>query len=281
LAAEVKAFYDLRYGPISYDFVAWLVRAKLEAKEQKLHVVIVPNEEKLGGFSRHWGKHDEHAARWRLWHIVIASCPLADASMTLAESRNQAIAMRVDGDWWPEGKAHFLRPLVEAAKAGAKVPLLRATEAARRFVASKKPYVTLTLRNQDTVSTRNTDPEIWMGFSDWLTDEKNQRVVILRDSNQALQSAIGEWAEIDPDMRLALYERARMNIIGNNGPQELLKLSGAPYLAFDQNQEPGHFKEYLGLEQGEQLPWATKDQRLVYRAATFDNLCDEFEKWNG
>lgn len=89
----LTAFYDLECGPISFDFITWLVRAMKERDRlgcKGLHVVIVPKENGLGGFSRHWGNHDEHAARWRLWHIVVAACPLAGATVTLAASRQQA-----------------------------------------------------------------------------------------------------------------------------------------------------------------------------------------------
>lgn len=289
------AFYDLIFGPVSYDFVTWLVRAKKEAGDRALHVVIVPYEEGLGGFSRHWGKHDEHAARWRLWHIVVASCPLVDATVTVAANRRQAELLQSDEPEWsdnvwaPEGKAHFMGPLIEAARKGAEIPKLCATEAARRYVAgwlqdTMNPVVTLTLRNQDTDPDRNTDRKVWGEFAAHLRSRAYE-VIVLDDTHVALSAGVrGEYAALDPDLRLALYERAAMNCIGNNGPQELLKFSDAPYLAFGQALTDGwqnHFRKFFSLEPGEQLPWARPDQRLVYRPDTFEVLKEEFERWAG
>lgn len=279
----------MEYGPVSYDYVTALVRAMKErdrVKASGLHVVIVPKEDGLGGFSRHWGKHDEHAARWRLWHICVAACPLAGATVTVAASREQAIRIKKDSDleWWPEGKAHFMGPLVDAARKGEAIPKLRATVEARRYVASSlrgivNPIVTLTLRNQETDPDRNSNRAAWSQFADLLR-ARAYHPLVLDDSNAALADGRG-YAELDPDLRLALYERAAMNFIGNNGPQELLKFSAAPYrivgLGLESWRE--HFRKYFHMEYGQQLPWAGPQQRLVYEPDTFDALKREFDRW--
>lgn len=234
-----------------------------------LHIVIVPNEGGLGGFSRKWGEHGEAATRWRLWHIAVASCPLANkATVTIAANRKQADALRIDPYWWPEGKAHFMGPLVDAARRGESIPKIRATEQARRYVASafREPFVTLTVRNQTTDPTRNSFVAEWRRLAAHLAWKR--RVVWLDDSNDALSCGIG-YAELDPDLRLALYERADMNFIGNNGPQELLKFSGARYRIFLDKAWPEHWKEHFHMSVGDQLPWAGEDQRLVYEPDTF------------
>lgn len=280
----LTAFCDLEFCPISFDFVTFVVRAMKERDRlgcSGLHMVIVPKEDGLGGFSRHWGKHDEAAARWRLWHIVVASCPLAGATVTLAPSRAHAEAMKAGEYWWPEGKNHFMSPLVDAARAGEAIPKLRATEAARRYVAKwlgdAAKVVTLTVRRQDTDPDRNSS-EAWWPFGEWLKG-KGCRVVRLYDTNDALADGRG-YAELDPDLRLALYEQASINFIGNNGPQELLKFSAAPYRAFGQAPTDGwkdHYRKYFHMEPGEQVPWASQNQRLVYKPDTFENLKAEFE----
>ena len=232
-----------------------------------LHVVVVPKEDGLGGFSRHWGKHDEAAARWRLWHIMVASCPLAGATVTVASSRAQAERMRFGENWWPEGKAHFMGPLVEAARKGEPIPRLRASEAAQRYVEGwlhgmddDVHLVTLTLRNQSTDPARNSDGAAWDSFRKWLEDA-GYSVIVLRDTHEEIaRCPIGPLPALDVDLRLALYERAAMNCIGNNGPQELLKFSSAPYLVFNLGLESWreHFRKHFGMEFGDQLPWAGK-----------------------
>jgi hypothetical protein len=288
LSATLVAFYDLEHGPVSFDFVTWLVRAMKEQEAcgcERLHVVIVPKEDGLGGFSRNWGKHDEHAARWRLWHIVVASCPLANATVTVAATRRQAEDMNSPPGrfWWPQGKAHFMGPLVTAARKGQAIPKLRATEAARRYVkemlsTTDRPLVTMTLRQQDTDPARNSNHEAWEAFAFHVCG--THRVIELHDTNVALGEGRG-YAELDTDLRLALYEQAAMNFIGNNGPQELLKFSAAPYrivgLGLESWRE--HFRKYFHMEYGQQLPWGGAQQRLVYEPDTFEVLTREFEAW--
>lgn len=282
----LTAFYDMLFGPISFDFVTWLVRAMLERDRRGaagLHVVVVPNEGGLGGFSRRWGQHDEAAARWRLWHIVVASCPLAPATVTVAPTRAYAdgVARIAELAWWPEGKAHFMSPLVDHARGGGIVPQLQPTAAARRYVAewfNPAKAITLTTRSQSTDPDRNTNHDAWMKFGTWLI-KCGYDVIHVKDAHVALGDGHG-YAELDVDLRLALYEAAAMNFCGNNGPQELLKFSTAPYMIFGLALTPGwrdHFKRYFHMEVGAQLPWATARQRLVYRADTFDVLREEFE----
>lgn len=283
----LTSFYDLAHGPVSFDFCTWLVRAISEqrAREcERLHVVIVPLEEGLGGFARHWGNHDEHATLWRLWNICVAACPLARATVTVAESRAQARSMKADAaaHWWPDGKQHFMGPLVDAARKGGAIPRLQATEAARRYVAqwlNGRKVVTLTTREQSTDPDRNSNRAAWAEFSKWLTDN-GRAVIALEDSNKALASGAA-YAEASPDLRLALYEAAEMNVIGNNGPQELLKFSDAPYRVMLGSLTAGwrdHFRKYFHMEPGDQLPWAGPNQRLVYRPDTLDVLREEFAR---
>lgn len=281
------AFYDLEDGPVSYDFITWLVRARKRAGADALHVVVVPKEDGLGGFARHWGPHDAEAARWRLQHIVLAACPLAQASCTFAATRAQAQLLKRAPYWWPKGKAHMLGPLVHGAKNGEKVPMLCATDYARhtveRWSSDWSRTVTITLRaNAD--DGRDSQKENWALAEDWL-DEQGWNVITLDDTREALVAAIGSYAEVDLDLRCALYQRAAMNLFVNNGPQVLAWHSGAPFLAFcaamPEDKWRWHWAEYLGLNWGDQLPWATKHQRLVYRADTFEAIKEEFQKWAG
>jgi hypothetical protein len=275
--ATLTAFCDLEFCPVSFDFVTWLVQAKKHAADQPLHIVIVPKEDGLGGFARGWGQHDEHATRWRLWHIVVASCPLVGATVTVAQTRKQAESMKNGAYWWPTGKAHFMGPLVDASRKGEAIPKLNSTMQAKRYVVStmmgKRPFVTLTVRNQSTDPTRNSRIDEWKKLAGHLS--KKWHVVWLDDTSEALSAGRG-FAELDPDLRLALYDQAAMNFIGNNGPQELLKFSNAPYRIFLDKGWPEHWKKYFHMEIGEQLPWANEFQQMVYKPDTFEVMRDSW-----
>lgn len=285
------AFCDLRYCPVSYDFGVWLVRAMAErdaAGCDRLHVVLVPHTEGLGGFARHWGEHDEAATRWRLWHVVMAMVPLAGATVTLTASRAQALEMQSlhpSSSWWPKGRAHLAGPLIDAARAGGKVPRFMATEAARRYVArwfrgESRKVVTLTTRNQATHADRNSAHAAWSALAESL--DRRYAIARLHDTHVALGSSSGAWAAIDVDLRMALYERAGMNLIGNNGPATLLWFSGAPFLQFGfglpEEKWTKHMAEHLHLRPGDQLPWARADQRLVWRPDSFEVMREQFDR---
>ncbi len=282
---QLTAVYDLKAGPVSYDFVTWLVRARLEQQRRKadrLHVVILPYTDGLGGFARHWGPHDATAAYWRLWHIVMAACPLAGATVTLAPDRE----FRAEGEtWMPEGKAHLLAPLVQAARAGEDIPLLRPTEQALRWARNWTAggrTVTLTIRhNAD--DGRDSSPD-WADFEHWLRTQR-WTPLVLPDTADALDSAVGPFAALSLDLRAALYAGAAMNCFPHSGPMVLAWHSGAPMLAFNAG-GPGEqwrraWEKNLALRIGVQLPWATNKQRLVYRADTAAILREEFARLMG
>lgn len=279
----LTAVYDLSEGTIGYDFVTWLVRAKLEQQRRgadRLHVVILPKTDGLGGFARHWGSHDAEATYWRLWHIVIAACPLADATVTLAPDRY----FNAFGDLWqPKGKAHLLGPLVAAARAGESIPLLKPTAAAIRFVrqwTSSERCVTLTLRS-NAQDGRDSSAD-WLLFADWLRG-RGWQPLLVPDTAISLSAQSGLFATLSIDLRAALYARAAMNCFCHNGPMVLAWHTGAPYLAFNAAL-PGalwraSWEKNLQIKFGEQLPWASENQRLIYRPDDLSVLLEEFKRW--
>ena len=280
------AVMDLQHVPVSFDAVHWLVHARCVVGDGPLHVVIAPKEDGVGGFARDWGKHDEAEARWRLWHIVIPACQMVGATVTLAGTREEAARIAGQSAWWPEGKSHLVRHVVDAVRSGAAVPMLKPSEAARRHVGEwlarfERPVVTLTLRRKANDPGRNSDPATWKRFAAWLRDA-GYDVVFLADTVEALAAGRG-YAELDIDLRLALYEAAHCNVIGANGPIALLFHSGAPFIRVAMGQPERqwrkHLREHTGLAWGEKLPWLRTDQRMCYRPDTYGVLVEEFTAW--
>lgn len=285
--ATATAFYDLEHGPVSFDVVTWLVRARFwqveRARCERLHVVVVPKEDGLGGFSRFWGPHDADATRWRLWHIVLPAIALAGATVTLADSRAQAKTLRTGEWWWPEGKAHLAKDLVALARAGHRLPVFEASAQARQYVAAwladdARPLFTLTLRAQVNDPARNADRREWMRLAEALRAD-GARVEVLDDTHRALGEGRG-YAELDLDLRLALYERAAMNVVGNNGPAALLWHSRAPYLRIGAGRTADWLAN-LGLRDGEDVPWALPGQHCVYAPDTCTAMREAIDRWAG
>jgi len=280
----LTAVYDLSVGSVAYDFITWLVRAKLEQQRRgadRLHVVVLPHTHGLGGFARHWGPHDADTTYWRLWHIVMAACPLAGATVTLAASREVEYSGVL---WAPTGKAHFLGPLVDAARAGEKIPLLSPTAQALRWAqqwTAGGRCVTLTLRANNGGDGRDSSPD-WLPFAEWLR-EQGWQPLLLRDTAHALNTDSGHFAELSIDLRAALYASAAQNCFVNSGPVVLAWHTGAPLLCFNAALplQPWreHWAKHLSLELGDQLPWATSDQRLIYQPDDLPILREAFAQW--
>lgn len=294
------AFYDLKIGPVSFDVVPFLIRARMAAQDagcDRLHVVIVPDERGLGGMFRDKSHlYDAHEMDWRLWNLVIPACRLAGASVTLADSWEQAKRLRTEhvfpSDWdrqTLQDKAYLPRPIVDAARQGRKIPRLKASEHARRKIekqyrdrAGPLGVVTLTYRNTYEPE-RNTNRAIW--------DEVLLRViargfgvVAIVDTDEALNTGAGQ-PSINLDLRMAWYERADLNLIGNGGPVVTLFFSEAAYTLFGAAQPLKSWRKFweahIGLDvgAGEQLPWARDDQRLVYEPPSVEAMMREFEGW--
>lgn len=283
----LTAVYDLRTGPIAYDFVTWLVRARLEqqrAKAEQLHVVLLPNLGGLGDFARHWGSHDAEDTRWRLWNIVMPACALANATVTLAPTRDTE--QLPEPLWYDPGKSHLLGPLVQAAREGERIPQLAPSVAAQRYAnrwARDGHLVTITLRHNNPTDGRDSS-DAWLPFVTWLR-ARHFTPVIVPDTAHVLRYAEGCLAALSIDLRAALYRVARMNCFVNNGPLVLAWHTGAPYIAFNaalpEDVWREHWRTKLLLNTGDQIPWATTQQRLVYKADSLETLMSEFSSMLG
>lgn len=294
----LNAFYDLEISPVSYDFVVFLVKAELArraADARRLHVVIVPFAEGIGGMFRDKSKlYDQHEAHWRLWNICIPACALLGASVTLATDWRQVDVIASDGENWPldwdrqtlRNRPHLIGGVIDAAKAGEPIPVLCASEHARR--AARKLFkgrrvVTMTQR-RTYLEGRNTIAQEWLGAAEYI-EALGFHVFNIQDVATALERGAG-FAELSIDLRMAVYEEAELNLIANNGCASLCWFSRKPYRMFDagvgdtEQEWRGLFCEQ-GLAWGASWPWATPQQRIVYARSTRGVIFEEFSKWDG
>jgi len=301
----LTAFYDLEVGPVSFDFVVFLVKAEIArraAKADRLHVVIVPFAQGVVGMFRDKRQfYDAHEMRWRLWNICIPACSLLNASVTLATDWQQAdciaAASQSQGLCWPtdwanqtlRNRHHLIGDIITSARSGAPVPQLSASEHARRAVAERNarlqlPVVTMTMRGTY-LDSRNSDAHEWEAAAQHIRT-KGYVVRMLRDTSTALREGHG-FGELNLDLRMAEYQESFFNIQANNGSASLCWFSDRPYIMLDAGvgdsaeEWRGLFVEQ-GLPLGESWPWATKGkQRIVYRRATRDTIIEEFERGVG
>jgi len=291
----LTAFYDLKVGPVSFDVLAFLVQAEMERTRigaDALHVVILPYAQGVDGkFRDKLALYDAAEMDWRLWNIVIPACRLIGATVTLAQ--NKAHGERIHSgsawpaDWYQQDTKrghHHAREIIAAARKGEAVPRLGASDHALKMVAEwferlGCPVVTLTRRRTYDAS-RNSDPAAWDALKA-RAEAAGFAVVELQDTAVALRQGNG-YGELNLDLRMACYQLAQMNWHANGGPSALCWYSHCKFVhvgaAWPRDPWLKHY-EWLGLEYGQQLPWATPEQQLLYEPGNKTQLLASFDAW--
>jgi hypothetical protein len=294
------AFYDLGVAPVSFDFLWFLVGAELDRRRRGLasiHAVIVPGPH--SGLRKETAELesslDTTARRARIFTILVPACTLLPSlsGVTVTGNRAQAdgLVRAAGGAVFPARYEPALpiypgpqEPLRAARDEGAQIAVLRATEADLRSVEAwlaangcAGPVVSITLRGYGYVPARNSNIAAWAAFARGLRDSRFS-VVIVPDSQQCFTGVPAELdglpvfaeAAMGLGLRMALYERAFLNLGVNNGPMGLCWLNERTrYITFkilnDQAlQTTAGYMEFLGFATGHSLPFATEWQRWVW-----------------
>lgn len=287
----LTAFYDLAVGPVSFDFVVFLVKAEIarsNAGADRLHVVIVPCDGP-GGFRDKSQFYDQHEARWRLYNICMPACALLNATITLATDWDQARRLKTEAIFPPDwdrqtlkDRRHLVGDIITASQAGVAIPRLSASEHARRKVRqvyAGQRIVTMTVRDTY-LKERNSDMLAW-GDAALHIARRGLKVRWLFDVDRALSYGEG-YGELNLDIRMAMYQEAALNLQANNGAASLCWFGEKPYVMFGAGIPPEEWHGLFvkqGLPLGESWPWAKHGQRLSYKPATADNLIEAFEEW--
>ncbi len=308
----LHAFYDLEVAPLTYDaawFAATADRERRRLGLDAVHFVVVPGrrdgmrEERLV----YDAVVDLEGRRWRLHHVVIPLLGLvpAAAGFTLLPSRGAASALRAAAGprvyprhyepGLPVG--HHPSELLEAARAGETgLAVLQSPVQAQRFVdrwlatrLDGRRLVTITLRDYEFMTARNSDVDAWSTFAARLAPACYLPVVVL-DTERTLDPLppalrgleIFREPSWSVPLRLALYERAFLNLGVNNGPLLMGALAARPRLLVFKMITPGvpqtteEFMSRLGFEVGGQLPFAGPFQRLVWEDDRLEVIEREF-----
>ena len=263
-------------------------------KADKVHAVIVPMENGVGGMfrdKRHL--YDEHEMRWRLWNIIVPCCSLLNASLTIATGWEQAKALRGDAvfppDWDHQSlkhRQHLIGDVIMWSRGGETVPTISASHHARRKVREVyarigKPVVTLTMR-KTYLPERNSRKEDWFAAKARI-EMAGYYGLLLHDTDEAMGRGSG-FGEFNLDIRMACYQEAALNLQSNNGAASLCWFSDRPYRMFGAGVPAAEWEGLFvqqGLRLGESWPWARKDQKIVYGETSAQKIIAEFEAWKG
>ncbi len=308
------AFYDLGVAPITFDFLWFLVGAELERKRRSLssvHAVIVPGpRDGLRKENPELERSlDPATRRGRITNLLVPACALLPtlSGVTLAGSRAQAdqLVKLAANAVFPARYEPALpsypgpqEPLRAARDEQTQVAVLRATAVDLRAVEAwlaahqcDRRIVTITLRGYGYVTGRNSNIAAWAAFARQL-DKARFSVVIVPDTEQCFTGIPAELdglpiffeAAIAPGLRMALYQRAYLNLGVNNGPMGLCWLNEQTrYITFKiLNDMAPHtsadYMEFLGFEIGRSLPFATEWQRWVWAEDELPVIQHAFEE---
>jgi hypothetical protein len=290
------AFYDLAVGPVSFDVMPFLMQARIAQQAQgcdRLHFVVVPDSKGIDGQFRDKSHlYDAPEMHWRLWNIVVPACRMAGGTVSVVHDWAEAKRLPGDGDLcWPDDwttqslkRKHYLqREVTEYGRAGGKVPLLQPLAHARRAVRhqitkSGKPLVTLTMRNTYEPA-RNADQGLWQQAYEAL--RYRFHVVRIFDTSEELVKGYG-YGALNLELRAALYAEAVQNFHCHGGPVTLNWYLDAPYVLFGAAQPHDPWMKVwiqnVGLQIGEQFPWARPDQRLRYDPCSDKAMAQEIQR---
>lgn len=265
--------YNVPAGSLSYDFLIWLINAEMTRVREK---GMAPLKVKFWHGHDHNPQLDEQRARM-YFNVVKPSLKLIGAVET----------KQMGGRFEP---VYTPKPFLEYFKKGETIPKFRAPDNERKQMLGFADCVTITLREATHWPHRNSNLEEWLAFASYL-QKRGHRVVFVRDFEKATETL--DPFEISPDasrdilIRTALYGVAKANLFVSNGPATLAVFGDRPWLQFVQLEADGHtyyantpafWLKFHGLKVGEQYPWSTKQQRLVWnKKDNFENLVEEWE----
>jgi hypothetical protein len=151
------------------------------------------------------------------------------------------------------------------------------------------PVVTITLRSYGYVPERNSNLAAWRDFARRV-DPGRFSVVFVPDTAQCLGGDLTGLQDFPVfveaamvlGLRMALYERAYLNLGVNNGPMGLCWLNDRTrYITFKilsaaAPHTTPEYMEFLGFEIGESLPFATPWQQWVWQDDELDVIESAF-----
>lgn len=294
--SELVAYYDLKNAAITFDFCHFLAAAVSYARMQnrpKLDLVVLAD-----GFRNITYREKNYSLidrQWRLWNLIVELVKIVPQveNFTLARRALPSVVMNAyPPNYHPLANADIpygVQSVINFHNAGQDVrifqPSTYAMNAAERMLASVGPnVVTITLRKASYEATRDSNLDHWYEFFKVLKT-RGYSPVIIPDQDDALSDRTinrYDWRVLDvaamsTDLRLALYNKAVMNYVTNNGIVGLFMYSKVPFLWFSVVVEGSHvaspeYYQRQGIEFRGKYPWLGPNQHMIWDPDTLENL---------
>ncbi len=292
--------WDTRTNPITFDFVWTLVAAEIHRRAARLEGIdlylIAPQRPRARGESEDYNRiFNPDALRWRIANILEAVAHLLPSIRVreIHPDRKAAIFASLFGylHAHPENTSRILpiqyesrHAVFAAGDGGVDTHVLIAPAAAREYVdawlVARNPddrrTIVVTLRQSPYMPDRNSNVAAARNFAAWAI-ENGYFVVFVPDTDlvaRALPEALSPGvffpeASVDVRLRLAIYERAYVNIGVNAGPMILAYFGDCALLQVKlvTPTVPQASTETLtrhGFSVGQQPSFFAPDQRLFW-----------------
>lgn len=313
---HLLAIYDLQTEPNTFDIIHFLMAAERRRRHLRLsalHVLIAMSTRatKKAEPQAYLQAVNESSLRDRVTniHIPLAWSMPSVRSVGCIEDRNdlrQVVRAFPISQIFPPDYTVDLHPvfneiclpqLLRGITPADVKDVFRASDSARDYISrwlknhgQDRPAVSMTLRTYGYNTERNSNLDAWSALARYL-DDKGYCVVIVPDTEslaEALPSALSGFAKcpeaaININLRLALYERSFLNLGINNGPSYLFLLGEHCRGLMFKIVTPGvpqaeeRFIEKRGYKIGEQLPFFTPYQKMIWEDDRLDVLVREFD----
>src|ERR1700722_14766317 len=273
--------YNMPAGSICYDFMNWIIDAEMHRRMEG-----APPPLKVHFWFGRNGKDGIYLPESQVMfdNVVKPALELVGAIEHTDAANGRYYVTR------------HIRKIVEQANEGTEIPQFKAPErslsAMKKWLGAGSAPITSTLREAKSWPHRNSDLAAWIRFANDLVAQ-GERVIFVRDTEKANEQIDGfricPDASINLHTRMALYDLAKANLFVANGPCELAKYSGKPYLIFtpiEPEDSPyrantaSFWKREALMEAGSQFPWAAPNQRIIWKKDTYENICAAWEELN-
>ena len=311
----LTCYYDLRFQPLTFDFVIFLAGANAYREQIKaigLEIKIIYPDFKEREITTSLFKEDEEL--WKFQNIILKLPALL--SKVISVNVSKEIPNLVTLPCYPpplsEIKSnalnylHYSDALKDKYRFFHSLGFLKRKyfeypEAFQCFVAPTdslkiiqekygKNYITISLRTKLFQSLRNSNLQSWHAVCDCIAS-KGLQPIILPDfedyfnaqSFKEMKHPVAHEAMLDLNLRMALYENAKHNLAVSGGASPLLLCSKVPHSIFKwvvpgiSSCSPEHHRNFNGLNFGEKFWFMSDSQSLLWADDSIDFVMEHLK----
>jgi hypothetical protein len=297
------AVYDLRCAPITFDFCNFIAMAHMRALARGEHQFdLVIRADSFRNVTPREKSYSLTEREWRLRNLLLEVWKITRSCRNLVVTRDPQFQLD-QPNLFPEydpirrDSVPYLLTHSRSVYLQTKAPPIAfgptdsARAAARQLVSSDLRLVTVTLRRASFDTARNSNVEQWEAAATTLR-ERGINLVVLPDQDDCLGEralfakswSVCEAAAFSLDLRLAIMERAELNLVSSGGMGAPAWYSEINYTMFNILHD-GHyvanvdyFRRAAGLEVGNNFLWALPNQNLEWTLTEPGPLLEKYLK---